>query len=77
MGLSVDAFASSTSRGPRCGFSFVIDALPPDDLAVLDTVMADPLVTSIRIAEVLEAEGHRISSFTVNRHRRGRCSCGR
>lgn len=76
MGLSPEAFVSKTRRGPRCSFGLIVDTLTPDDLAVLAAAMADPMVTASRIADVLNDEGHDVSSFTVNRHRRGGCRCG-
>lgn len=77
MGLDPEAFASKTRRGPRCGFGLIVDTLDPDDLAVLRTAMADPMVHSTQIAKVLTAEGYEVSHFVVNRHRRGDCLCGR
>lgn len=78
MGLSHDAFAAEPPRkGPRCSFGLIVDALSPDDLAVLTQVMADPKVSGRVIADVLTAEGFAVGEYVVNRHRRGACLCGR
>lgn len=53
----------------------VIDALDGDDLAVLRAALADAGITGTAIASALQGEGHDIKAATVNRHRKGECSC--
>lgn len=77
MTLDLEAMRQKSKPArPRCTFGIVAEQLDADDLAVVDAAMSDPGITGTAIAEVLRGEGHDITATTVQRHRRGECSCG-
>lgn len=47
-----------------------------DEHAALRAALADRRYTGRQIADALRAEGFEVTPNTVNRHRRGECSCG-
>lgn len=78
MSLSEAAQAvDSKQPGPKCGVHTLRESLSPADRLVLDGWL--PLESgkqSTWIATVLRADGHSTSEFVIQRHRRGKCSCG-
>ena len=76
MGLLDEIKAAQPQIGGRCTMSTLLEVLAADDLADLETAMADPAIPSTVIAKVLANHGHRIGSATIQRHRRGACLCG-
>lgn len=78
MALTTEAFAGQSKRpGMVCGVSRLLDKLPEDDRAVLETVMADEDIAHATISRVLRDEGYDISGLTIGRHRNRTCHCGR
>lgn len=77
MALSDKAEAIDKAKpGPRCGIYQIRQTVSPSDNAWLDENLSpDSGRTSTWISEVLKADGHDISEFTVQRHRRRKCSC--
>jgi hypothetical protein len=65
-----------TRKGPRCGVSLALIDMPKDIAAKLNAAMANPHAPSTKIAEAAAELGYRIPADTVQRHRRGACSCG-
>jgi hypothetical protein len=65
----------SKQPGPKCGVYALRQKLSPEDLKVFDAWLHGDR-TSTWISEVLKADGHTTSDFTIARHRRGKCSCG-
>jgi hypothetical protein len=65
------------SPGPRCWYVKVAEGLDPDDLKELDEALADTSIFGSTISRVLTARGFRVQETAVNRHRHGRCLCGR
>lgn len=62
--------------GPKCGVAKVRIVLVPADQTALDAALADDATSHSAISRALFSEGHRVSEFTVGRHRMGKCSCG-
>lgn len=76
MALTAEAFAeASRPRRQRCGMFSVLAALDAQDRAVVEQVLADGSINANAIARTLEANGHKVSQQTVQRHRREQCSC--
>jgi len=69
------AVIEQASSGPRCGVLQLREELTGDDVAWLDEVLNDKRRQSTWIAAVLKQDGHQISAITLQRHRRGICSC--
>jgi hypothetical protein len=66
----------------KIGVLLTTDALSPKDreqlAVILEVPMHDPKrVPNSILAKVLREEGHDISNSSVDRHRRGDCSCTR
>ena len=60
--------------GPKCGVGKILLELDPDDIAFFDEMVKEGR-TAPYISDVLTAEGHAVSHYTVRRHVVGRCSC--
>jgi hypothetical protein len=77
--LSEAAIAVESNKpGPKCGVHVLRANLPADDRKLLDEWLPlDSGKTSTWISEVLVIDKHQISEFTIQRHRRGKCSCAR
>ena len=63
-------------KGPRCGVELALSEMPKDIAAKLNAAMANPHAPSTKIALASTELGYRIAADTVQRHRRGACSCG-
>lgn len=59
----------------RCGVAKVLTHLEGSDLEAVINALADDSFTGESIAEALRDEGFQIMGQTVQRHRRGMCSC--
>lgn len=75
-----------TAHGPKCQTGKLIRALDDEDRATLGTWMADESIATTdlhrRLAEHVATNYRDVawlvpSVFTLNRHRHGRCGCGR
>lgn len=75
-GLLAAIHAEVRPRGGTCAIALL--PLSPDERDDLDAALgADKTaVPATAIAAALQKRGHKINTFTVNRHRRGDCSCG-
>ena len=60
--------------GPGCSFGAILRELDDIDRKALINAL-NSTMGGEQIADVLRTEGHDISGITVQRHRRGRCSC--
>lgn len=73
------ASALSAEGGPVhyqvCKIVQIRANLPPEDRDALDAAMANPDVTGASIARALKSEGISIAGFSIQRHRRGDCTC--
>lgn len=62
----------------KCGVSKVRTSLAdsPSDLADFERALKDRDIKGTKIAAALTARGHKISGYTIQRHRQGDvCSC--
>lgn len=66
---------SSLRKGPACQFGLV--KLDGDEAAALAVGMEDQSITSKAIAAFLAKRGIKIGYWTIARHRRGDCGCGK
>lgn len=62
-----------TPKGPKCSMCRLVGDLPKADRDALLAALADPTFTHAAIARALNAEGFKVSSITVGRHRKGEC----
>jgi len=62
-------------KGPQCGVALALAQMPKDIATKLNTAMANPHAPSTKIALAATELGYRIPADTVQRHRRGACSC--
>ena len=69
------AEATLDTRRQPCSISLLRSQLPPEDAEVLTKAMDDPVITSAAIARALGNYGHKLAPQTVQRHRRGDCTC--
>lgn len=76
MGLSLAEFQlAAKPRRLRCGMAVLLEALDDKDRAVVVQALADESINANAISRTLAANGHKASHQTVQRHRRGQCSC--
>lgn len=76
MGLLDEVAAEARGNGSVCAVAAVRAALTPVDATDLDAVVANPLVQGAAVARALTNRGHKISGGSIQRHRRGECTCG-
>ena len=62
-------------HGASCSVQALKRNLDKDSLAALSEAFAEETIDSVTIATWLTSKGHKVNSWTVNRHRRGLCSC--
>ena len=62
-------------KGPLCSVRSAIAACSGEDAAALEVALGDSRWTHISIARALHAEGFRVSSSAISRHRKGECAC--
>jgi hypothetical protein len=53
----------------------LLETMPAEDATDLRAALDDPTIMGTAIAKVLRSRGHDITHDTVQRHRRGQCSC--
>lgn len=61
--------------GTPCTINSIIESMDEDDAEALSKAFADPSIKGTTICKVLKARGFAVASHTVQRHRRGGCSC--
>lgn len=76
MGLLDEVAAEVRGNGSMCAVAAVRAALNPADATDLDAVIGNPLVHGAAVARALTNRGHKISGGSIQRHRRGDCTCG-
>jgi hypothetical protein len=64
----------ATNRGSACTVAVILERLDIADHDALTDALHSQM-TNAAIARALNAEDHRISSSTVQRHRAGDCQC--
>lgn len=60
--------------GPKCSIGLILSKLDDSDVRVLREALVSEM-RGTQIAAALKEVGHPVSSSTVQRHRRGLCSC--
>lgn len=65
--------------GPPCGVARMLDALSEEDREAVESVLAQRAdgqgISNRKLHEVLVAEGHIVSYYTLGSHRRKQCRC--
>lgn len=74
---SAIAVEAQQRRGARCMVLVVRRRLDAEDAAALDEALVSPTTSGAAIVRALTQSGHTITENSVQRHRRGDCSCGR
>lgn len=70
-----EAESTHYTGGTPCTIKGIIDSMAPADAESLTKAFADPSIKGTTITKVLKGRGFAISAHTVQRHRRGGCSC--
>jgi hypothetical protein len=60
---------------PKCHVAILRLQLDDLDRKFLDDLLKDTSRTNVYISEVVAADDHSLSEFSIGRHRKGRCSC--
>lgn len=63
--------------GPVCSLGILLKQLDKKTVDTLNAALTNPHAPSTKISQALTDLGHRITSHTVQRHRRGECRCAR
>ncbi len=80
MGLLEEARAAQQGKrraGGICGIHKVIEQMDEKDAADLAVAMDDPDIDSATLTTVIKSRGFYLGLETMQRHRRGACSCER
>lgn len=75
MSIAERLAAPTPAPRARCSVAAILGKLEGQDRDALVVAIGDDRFTGEAIAQALRAEGHQVSGHTVQRHRRGRCSC--
>lgn len=59
-------------KGPQCTVCRALLSMPPEDADALRASLAGPAMTTA-IAQIVRANGYRIATGTLQRHRNGLC----
>ena len=73
-----ELLSKRTLPGPSCGVAIALEDLDADDPEFARQVrecLEHPRVQSTDLARVLKERGIPLSHYTIQRHRRGDCSC--
>ena len=70
-----DAVAETSGPSNKCSVHLALETLPPDKAAALRVAMTGQY-THVVIAKTVTGWGHKISSYTISRHRNHECNCG-
>jgi len=73
--LAAQLQAGRLRKGPPCAISLICAELAEEDAASLQEAFADAEIPAAVIYRVLTGNGFSVSTNTVQRHRRGECSC--
>lgn len=70
-----DAVAEVSGHSNKCSVRLVLDALPPDKADALRSAM-EGQYTHVVIAKTVAGWGHKMTNYTISRHRKHECNCG-
>lgn len=74
--VAAESVEPTSKPGPKCGIHILRMKLDTDDNNWLDDVLPSTSgKKSSWISDVLKSDGHDVSEFIIQRHRRGKCSC--
>jgi hypothetical protein len=76
MGLLDELRAETTDRSRACAMRRWITDRPDSDQTDLEQAFADPTIGTSTILKVLKRHGFAHGWNSVDRHRKGECSCG-
>lgn len=62
-------------KGPPCSVGATLDQMGQTDADALQEALHNPNVASMDIVRALNAEGYRVGTSPLSRHRRGLCNC--
>jgi hypothetical protein len=62
-------------RGPACSVGVALKALSPAQRRKVIAALAEPRITAPEIVGWVAEKGHELTTYSVQRHRRGDCSC--
>lgn len=62
-------------KGAECSVKILLDKLPPGDRDAIEEAFRDPAIFGTSIAKVLKGRGFDVAGHTIQRHRRGGCTC--
>lgn len=80
MGTLADAYADAVfdRSAPRpCPVDKLLRSYDEDDRKVFQNMLDDENLNANTIGDIVRRAGGRIGHDTVNKHRKGMCSCGR
>lgn len=75
MSLADEARALTSRQGSQCDMGLLLARLPQSDKSEIEEALADDTVEGTALARALKNRGIDVAAHTVNRHRRGDCSC--
>jgi len=67
--------ATRQNVGQRCGIRLILDQLDDADAATVTEWFRQPSISGAHIGRALTHAGHRVSTDSIGRHRRGECRC--
>ena len=70
-----DAIAEVSGPSNKCSVLLVLEGLPAEKADALRAAL-DGQYTHVVIARTVSGWGHKMSSYTISRHRKHECSCG-
>ena len=65
------------NHGLPCSVGALLDELPTDEAAALNTMLASAAWSASDIFEALKAEGYEVGRQTIGRHRAKACRCSK
>ena len=66
---------NTAGRGPKCAVTVTLDAMSATDADELREVLEDVTIPVATLNRALAAEGYKVSTGTLSRHRKRMCNC--
>lgn len=67
--------AQESKATSKCTVRTILESVAPTDAEDIRTALGMSNITSTTLTDILKRRGFKLSSHTVQRHRRGDCSC--
>lgn len=77
MGLLDEIGQHATRKGPPCRAGVIEGGLNDQDGDDLRKAFADEAITATAICAALKARGLDVNDYTLRKHRKGACACGK